>query len=121
MAKKTSKSKRSKISLLGGDPEEFLRSNVKRHRLRSQSHLSKVRGMPCVICGKLPSDPHHLRSVGHPHGAAIKNGDDFTIPLCRVHHEELHIFGSEKLFLDLHGIDALSILAEIKGEYNGED
>jgi hypothetical protein len=59
--------------------------------------------------------------VGHKRAAALKNGDDFTIPLCRKHHDELHAFGDEKLFLDLHGIDALSILAEIKGEYNGED
>jgi hypothetical protein len=59
--------------------------------------------------------------VGHKRAAALKNGDDFTIPLCRKHHDELHAFGDEKLFLDLHGIDALSILAEIKGGYNGED
>jgi hypothetical protein len=59
--------------------------------------------------------------VGHKRAAALKNGDDFTIPLCRKHHDELHAFGDEKLFLDLHGIDALSILAKIKGEYNEED
>jgi hypothetical protein len=46
--------------------------------------------------------------------AALKNGDDFTIPLCRKHHDELHAFGDEKLFLDLHGIDAKVVLAQIK-------
>ena len=50
--------------------------------------------------------------------AALKNGDDYTIPLCRKHHEELHNFGDEQLFLDLHGIDAKLILSQTKdGEH----
>jgi hypothetical protein len=48
----------------------------------------------------------------------MKNGDDFTIPLCRKHHDELHAFGDEALFLALHGIDHVLILAQMKGEYN---
>lgn len=48
----------------------------------------------------------------------MKNGDDFTIPLCRKHHDELHSFGDEALFLALHGIDHVLILAQMKGEYN---
>lgn len=48
----------------------------------------------------------------------MKNGDDFTIPLCRRHHEELHLFGDEALFLALHGVDHMLILAQMKGEYN---
>jgi hypothetical protein len=56
--------------------------------------------------------------------AALKNGDDFTIPLCRKHHDELHAFGDEKLFLALHGLDAVLILREINGgtdDIQGED
>lgn len=71
--------------------------------------------MPCCICGAVPSDPHHLRILGHARGLGIKNGDDFTIPLCRTHHDELHDFGSEKLFLDMYGLDAVSILDKING------
>jgi hypothetical protein len=74
-----------------------------------------VRTFPCAICGTLPSDAHHLKSVGHLRGAAIKNGDDYTIPLCRKHHEELHHLGSEKLFLALHGIDVIEILRQLTG------
>lgn len=90
-------------------------------RLRSKKHMAVVRSHGCCICKNPVADAHHLRTVGHKRAAALKNGDDFTIPLCRKHHDELHAFGDEKLFLDLHGIDALSILAEIKGGYNGED
>lgn len=87
-------------------------------RLRSPAHLKKVRNMPCVICGNHPSDPHHLKSVGHPIGVGIKNGDDYTIPLCRRHHEELHMTGSESLFLSLHGIDPMLILRQLNGGDN---
>ena len=87
-------------------------------RLRSSKHLEKVRDFPCVICKNPSVDAHHLRITGHKRGMSIKNSDEFTIPLCRKHHEELHNFGSEALFLALHGIDHMLILAQMKGEYN---
>ena len=83
-------------------------------RLRSKKHLAHVRSFGCCICQNPACDAHHLRSEGHLASAALKNGDDFTIPLCRRHHDELHAFGDEKLFLDLHGIDAKLILAQMK-------
>jgi hypothetical protein len=57
--------------------------------------------------------------VGHKRAAALKNGDDFTIPLCRKHHDELHMFGDEALFLALHGIDCVIILAKMKEGNDG--
>lgn len=86
----------------------------KDRRVRSQKILQKVRESPCLICGTTPSDPHHLRIVGHQRGLGIKNGDDFTVPLCRKHHEELHSFGSEALFFALHGVDFEVVLAQME-------
>jgi len=83
-------------------------------RLRSKKHLAHVRSFGCCICKNPAADAHHLRSEGHLASAALKNGDDFTIPLCRKHHDELHACGDEKLFLDLHGIDAKVVLAQMK-------
>ena len=81
--------------------------------------MAMVRSHGCCICKNPVCDAHHLRSEGHLASAALKNGDDFTIPLCRKHHDELHAFGDEKLFLDLHGIDAKLILAQMKeGDYD---
>lgn len=91
----------------------------KSSRLRSKKHMAMVRSHGCCICKNPVCDAHHLRSEGHLASAALKNGDDFTIPLCRKHHDELHAFGDEKLFLDLHGIDAKLILAQMK-EGNNE-
>ena len=77
--------------------------------------------MGCCICKNPVADAHHLRTIGHPRAAAMKNGDDYTIPLCRKHHDELHMFGDEKLFLDLHGIDAKLILIQLKDGDDGCD
>lgn len=81
--------------------------------------MATVRSRGCCICKNPVADAHHLRSVGHLASAALKNGDDFTIPLCRKHHDELHHFGDEVIFLALHGIDARLILGQINGD--GDD
>lgn len=90
----------------------------KSERLRSKKHMAKVRSLGCCICKSPVADAHHLRITGHKRSAGLKNGDDFTIPLCRRHHEELHAFGDEALFLALHGIDHVLILSQIKGDVN---
>lgn len=83
-------------------------------RLRSKKRLMAAKELGCCICKNPVADAHHLRTVGHMRAAGLKNGDDYTIPLCRKHHDELHMFGDEKLFLDLHGVDVLKLLSEIK-------
>lgn len=82
--------------------------------------MAKVREMGCCICKNPVADAHHLRIVGHKRAAAMKNGDDYTIPLCRKHHEELHNFGDEALYLALQGIDHMLILGQIKEEVEDE-
>lgn len=84
-------------------------------RLRSKKRMQAARDLGCCICKNPAADAHHLRSVGHPASAALKNGDDYTIPLCRKHHDELHNFGDEEIFLALHGIDVMLILRQLNG------
>ena len=70
-----------------------------------QFRLREVSTKPCKICGlEGGSDPHHLRVAGHQRGLGVKNGDDYTIPLCRKHHDELHAFGDEGIYLAINGI-----------------
>ena len=92
----------------------------KSHRLRSKKRMAKARALGCCICKNPVADAHHLRTVGHPRAAALKNGDDFTIPLCRTHHNQLHDFGDERLFLSLHGIDPVLILNQLNEEDGSE-
>lgn len=47
--------------------------------------------MVCNLPG--PNDPHHVRVRGNA-GVGQKPSDFFTIPLCRVHHDEIHKHGS---------------------------
>jgi len=64
-------------------------------RKRSKAHLSFVRGQPCLICQQTPSDPHHLK-FAQPRALGRKVSDEFTVPLCRPHHQDLHRCGNEK-------------------------
>ena len=50
---------------------------------------------PCLVCGREPCDPHHLR-FAQPRGLGQKVSDEFTVPLCRAHHRELHRAGKER-------------------------
>src|SRR5262249_1833530 len=54
-------------------------------RLRNKEHLRHVAQQPCLVCGRKPSDPHHLRYV-QPRALGRKASDEFTVPLCRIHH-----------------------------------
>src|SRR3954471_16543123 len=63
-------------------------------RVRDKAHLKFVAGYPCLICGRQPADPHHLR-FAQPRALGRKVSDEFTVPLCRTHHREVHRAGKE--------------------------
>jgi hypothetical protein len=58
-------------------------------RLRDKAHLGFVASQPCLVCGRQPSDPHHLR-FAQPRALGLKVSDEFTVPLCGGHHRQLH-------------------------------
>ena len=63
-------------------------------RRRNKAHLKFVATQPCLLCGRQPSDPHHLK-FAQVQALGRKVSDEFTVPLCRSHHRELHNAGSE--------------------------
>jgi hypothetical protein len=63
-------------------------------RLRDKPHLQFVTKQPCLVCGRQPCDAHHLR-FAQSRGLGLKVSDEFTVPLCRAHHRELHQSGKE--------------------------
>jgi hypothetical protein len=63
-------------------------------RVRDRNHVKAVAKRPCLICGRQPADAHHLRFAQHP-ALGRKVSDEFTVPLCRGHHRELHRCGDE--------------------------
>jgi hypothetical protein len=76
-------------------------------RLRDKAHLRFVASQPCLICGRNPTDAHHLKFT-QPKGMGLKVSDEFTVPLCRVHHRELHNFGNEIAWWERRSIDPVS-------------
>ncbi|MBS0245110.1 MAG: DUF968 domain-containing protein [Proteobacteria bacterium] len=64
-------------------------------RLRDKGHLRFVASHPCLICGRQPADAHHIQ-FAQPRAIGLKVSDEFTVPLCRLHHRELHQAGNEK-------------------------
>jgi hypothetical protein len=63
-------------------------------RLRDRDHLKFVSTQPCLACGRSPSDAHHLK-FAQQRALGRKVSDEFTVPLCRTHHRELHQRGDE--------------------------
>lgn len=75
-------------------------------RLRDRDHVRYVAQQPCLICGRRPSDGHHLRFV-QIRALGRKVSDEFTVPLCRGHHRELHRGGDEAAWWRKAGIDPI--------------
>jgi hypothetical protein len=73
-------------------------------RVRNKEHLDFVASLPCLVCGRQPCDPHHLRFV-QPRALGRKVSDEFTVPLCRIHHRELHRQMNEEAWWSLVNID----------------
>ena len=77
-------------------------------RYRNKEHLRYVARQACLICGRQPSDPHHLR-YAQPRALGRKASDEFTVPLCRVHHREVHRVGNERAWWEAVNIDPLGV------------
>ena len=81
-------------------------------RRRDKSHLRFVSSQPCLVCGRRPSDPHHLR-FAQPRALGMKVSDEFTVPLCRGHHRQLHQAGDEITWWTAINIDAMSLARKL--------
>jgi hypothetical protein len=73
-------------------------------RIRDREHVKAVAKQPCLVCGRRPSDAHHLRFAQSP-ALGRKVSDEFTVPLCRGHHREVHRCGDEAAWWIKGGID----------------
>jgi hypothetical protein len=63
-------------------------------RLRDKEHCKFVAAQPCVVCGRTPAEVHHIR-FGQPRALGCKVSDEYTVPVCRLHHRKLHRYGDE--------------------------
>ena len=94
-------------SLSGGEKEPCYKGPIgEPKRIRDKVHLRFVASQPCLICGRQPSDPHHLR-FAQRRALGFKVSDEFTVPLCRGHHRQLHQAGNEVTWWGKLQINAL--------------
>jgi hypothetical protein len=77
-------------------------------RVRDRDYVRSVAKRPCLICGRQPSDAHHLRFAQN-RALGRKVSDEFTVPLCRGHHREVHRSGEEAEWWRKLGIDPTAV------------
>src|SRR5262249_9514933 len=81
-------------------------------RYRNREHLRYVAKQPCLICGRKPSDPHHLR-YRQPRALGRRASDEFAVPLCRVHHRAVHRARDERAWWRAAGIDPDQVASKL--------
>ncbi len=84
------------------------RALAKLRRSRDKDHLRFIANQPCTVCGRQPCEAHHIRHA-QPRALGRKVSDEFTVPLCRVHHRELHRQGDERAWWAAFNIDPLPV------------
>ena len=81
-------------------------------RIRCKEHLRFVASQPCLICGRSPSQAHHVR-YAQSRGLSLKVSDEFTVPLCAIHHHHIHTTGKEREWWHERNIDPLKIASDL--------
>ena len=89
-----------------------VRALSKTVRLRDKEHRKFISRQQCLVCGRTPSDPHHLRFV-QPCALGRRVSDEFVVPLCRVHHRELHRQGDEAAWWGKLSIDPVPVALKL--------
>jgi hypothetical protein len=86
--------------------------------IRAPEHVKWVATLPCLVCQRRPADAHHLKRV-QPNAMGRKPGDQWVIPLCRIHHRALHDAGDENGWWKAQGINAVEIAQNLWAEKLG--
>jgi hypothetical protein len=81
-------------------------------RKRNKAHLAFVASQPCLVCQRTPCDAHHLK-FAQARSLGRKVSDEFTVPLCRAHHQELHRHGNELAWWANLQITPLPVASEL--------
>jgi len=77
-------------------------------RYRNREHLRYVAQQACLVCGRRPSDPHHL-GFTQPRALGRKVSDEFAVPLCRGHHRAVHRSRDERAWWRQAGLDPIRV------------
>ena len=89
-------------------------------RLRDKDHLKFVATQPCLVCGRLPAEAHHLK-FSQPSAMGRKVSDAFTVPLCALHHRDLHSTGNELSWWERKNIDPVPMANDLWNVSHGRE
>jgi len=93
---------------------ESLQKTVRKSDLKL---LSDVKQNPCLVCGRRPCDPCHIRS----RGAGGPDTDWNVVAFCRIHHREQHDKGWKRFLTKyFHVRFALEAMEWKFEEYEGK-
>ena len=87
-------------------------------RLRDKDHLRFVATHPCLVCGRQPTEAHHLK-FSQPSALGRKVSDAFTVPLCALHHRDLHTTGNELAWWERKQIEPMITAEMLWNESHG--
>jgi hypothetical protein len=90
-----------------GAVDKSLLGHPTQPRIRDRDHLRFIAQQTCLVCGRQPCDAHHLRFTQH-RALGRKVSDEFTVPLCRAHHREVHRHGDETGWWEKVGLDPVT-------------
>lgn len=101
----------------GSDGQELSTGQIvtplrKEVRRRNKTHLAFVAAQPCLVCQRSPGDAHHLK-FAQPRTLGRKVSDEFTVPLCRDHHRDLHRYGNEQAWWANVSIEPLEVAKDL--------
>jgi len=96
-----------RVSALRVEKADLALSEPRRQRDRDSSPCR-----PAFVCGRRPSDAHHLRFA---QSAALgrRVSDEFTVPLCRLHHRALHRCGDEAAWWAEQQLEPLAVAQQL--------
>jgi hypothetical protein len=97
-------SRKAKSSAPSPSVDKSMLTHPEPRRIRDRDHVRFVAWQTCLVCGRQPCDAHHLR-IAQSQALGRKVSDEFTVPLCRGHHRELHRHGDEAAWWNKAGID----------------
>jgi len=95
---------KTKSEVLSPSVDKSVLSHPEPRRIRDRDHVRFVAQQTCLVCGRQPCDAHHLRFAQN-RAFARKVSDEFTVPLCRGHHREVHHHGDEAGWWEKVAID----------------
>ncbi len=77
-------------------------------RVRDKDYLRYVASLPCLVCGRRPTQAHHLR-FAQPRALGRKVSNEWSVPLCLTHHRALHDSGDEESWWQERHLDPIDV------------